>query len=379
MRILAFNHSASLYGAQKSLLTLLGGLKGRGHHIMILSPTDGPAVQDAKARGLETAIVHFPLPKLGSKNILEFSALTYRSSKTILLATESFQPDVIIFNTVACLSPAIALRQLPIRKIWSLRETTPMRGLVSMAVASLSDLAVANCHYIAAQYPVLQRKMHLKTVVNGIASGEESPCQEGRVEHRKAGRKKALFAGSLVTHKGVHTLLQGAKIALEKECDFELDIFGDGILQSEMDLFIKKHGLSDRVRLKGFISNLGDSLAEADVVVIPSLIEPFPRIGLEAMALGKPIVGSAVGGIMEQVVDGFTGFLFKPGNADDLAEKLIRLLSREDLIKRLGEQGRSRQSTLFSEQAYIDNYERYLSPGEIGDSNLITTGNPPKK
>lgn len=370
MKILAFSHDSGLYGTQRSLLTLLLGLKEKGHHIRLCSPTSGLIIDEAKRWGLDNRIVPFPLPKLGLRHLWQFAVLTHRGSAKILYEVESFQPDVILFNTVACLSPAIILRNHKTRKIWSVRETTILRALVSYAIAALSDLSVANCHFIAGQYPILQKKNHLRTVVNGIfaeAMGEGSTQVEIHGSNRG---KRVLFAGSLVPHKGVGTLLHGAKIALERGCDFHLDIFGEGRLFEQIQGFIRKHRLCEKVHLKGFVPDIRTEVAQTDVVIIPSTVEPFPRIGLEAMAFGKPIIGSAVGGIPEQVVDGKTGFLVKPGAADDLADKLAKLLKNEKLIKSFGEQGKLRQRALFSAEGYVTCYENILFPPTKENSSL---------
>jgi len=79
-----------------------------------------------------------------------------------------------------------------------------------------------------------------------------------------------------------------------------------------------------------------------DVCVFPSRYEPFGIVLLEAMASGKPVVASKVGGIPFVVEDGKTGLLFERGNVEVLAEKIIMLLRDEELRKRMGEAGRER-------------------------------------
>jgi len=101
-------------------------------------------------------------------------------------------------------------------------------------------------------------------------------------------------------------------------------------------------------------------MAAADIVVCPSLVEPFPRVGLEAMALGLPVVASAVGGILEQVAHGETGLLFPPGDREKFAEALIKLAGDPQLRKALGDAGKQRHRTLFSEEAYSAGVEKVM-------------------
>ncbi|MEM3824259.1 MAG: glycosyltransferase family 4 protein, partial [Candidatus Bathyarchaeia archaeon] len=80
---------------------------------------------------------------------------------------------------------------------------------------------------------------------------------------------------------------------------------------------------------------LPDFYSAADVVVVPSLYDAFPKVVLEAMACGIPVVASDVGGIPEMVSHGRTGFLVEPCNSSRLAEALVSVLMDEDLKRRL--------------------------------------------
>jgi len=90
------------------------------------------------------------------------------------------------------------------------------------------------------------------------------------------------------------------------------------------------------------------------VFAIASLSDAFPLPVVESMGAALPVVGSAVGGIPEAVVDGETGLLFEPGNADTLAAALERMLGDGDLRQRMGAAGRARALRLFSWQAISD-------------------------
>jgi glycosyltransferase involved in cell wall biosynthesis len=81
-------------------------------------------------------------------------------------------------------------------------------------------------------------------------------------------------------------------------------------------------------------------LKEADIFVLPSLSEGFPVVIPEAMAAGKPVVASNVGGIPDAVTDGVTGFLVAPKNAEQLAEKIVYLIEHPEEGKRMGKAGR---------------------------------------
>jgi glycosyltransferase involved in cell wall biosynthesis len=92
----------------------------------------------------------------------------------------------------------------------------------------------------------------------------------------------------------------------------------------------------------------------ADIVVLPTLSEGFPRSVLEAMFCGIPVVASAVGGIPEIVVDGETGYLVPPGDANALANALLRLLRDPHLRIKFGRAGRERVQQHFSSEQMIE-------------------------
>jgi glycosyltransferase involved in cell wall biosynthesis len=86
----------------------------------------------------------------------------------------------------------------------------------------------------------------------------------------------------------------------------------------------------------------------ADILINPSLSESFGISLIEAMANGRPVVASRVGGMQEILINGETGFFFEPGDADALAEKTITLLKNPDMRKSMGMAGRQRVQELFT-------------------------------
>jgi glycosyltransferase involved in cell wall biosynthesis len=102
------------------------------------------------------------------------------------------------------------------------------------------------------------------------------------------------------------------------------------------------------VLFAGYRDDVPALLAGCDVFCLPSRMEGMPLVVLEAMAQGKPVVATAVGGTGELVVDGETGVLVPPDDVDALAGALARLLSDSELARRMGEAGRARVERDFS-------------------------------
>jgi glycosyltransferase involved in cell wall biosynthesis len=121
----------------------------------------------------------------------------------------------------------------------------------------------------------------------------------------------------------------------------ELWLAGDGPLRRELEAVATRLNLADRVRFLGMQSpaQVKALIDRALAVVLPSRAEPFGLAIIEAMAQGKAVIGSAVGGIPEIITDGTTGLLVPPGNAEALTAALRSLVEDAGLRRRLGRAG----------------------------------------
>jgi glycosyltransferase involved in cell wall biosynthesis len=117
-------------------------------------------------------------------------------------------------------------------------------------------------------------------------------------------------------------------------------------------------------------SELGELIANCSFVVVPSLCsENFSMTVLEAMAYGKPIIATRIGGLPEQIDDGVTGFLIEPGNSNQLMERLAVLMSDKELRKRMGKAARDKLEKEFS-------FDRHLSKLIQIYKDLLIDGEP---
>jgi glycosyltransferase involved in cell wall biosynthesis len=148
--------------------------------------------------------------------------------------------------------------------------------------------------------------------------------------------------GSLAEHKGHVYFLQAARMLLQTHSDVRFLIAGDGPLRSSLERTASELGLDGRIRFIGAYDNddVPDILQDVSVVTVPSITEALGIVALEAMACGKPVVASAVGGLPEIVRDGETGLLVSPKDPAALAEAIARLLDDSDLRRELGWTGR---------------------------------------
>lgn len=153
-----------------------------------------------------------------------------------------------------------------------------------------------------------------------------------------------LYVGRLLRIKGVHHLLGAFPCVLTRFPRARLLIVGEGEERQTLQTSAQRLGLLPRVAFLGTLphEDVIRCMRAADVFVLPSLVESFGIVLLEAMSCGLPVVASRVMGIPYIVEDGLNGFLTAAGDEDALADRIMALLSDPDLRARMGEHNRSK-------------------------------------
>lgn len=155
-----------------------------------------------------------------------------------------------------------------------------------------------------------------------------------------------LFVGGLTPRKGLHTLLHALQDL--REVDWRLHVVGRTDLEPgyarDMKQLTRRGGLNDRVRFYGSLPRaaLDELYRKADLLVVPSKLEGFGMVYLEAMGFGLPVVASSRGGAPELVEHGRTGYLVPPESPEILAETLRPLMERPDRLIPLAKAARAR-------------------------------------
>jgi glycosyltransferase involved in cell wall biosynthesis len=160
-----------------------------------------------------------------------------------------------------------------------------------------------------------------------------------------------LFLGRVTQEKGIDVLLDASK-----KTELPVQVIGDfsSIPNFKRSLFsnVKFVGFKKREEIKEYIYN-------AAGLIMPSIWpEVNPLVILEAMSYGLPVIASRIGGIPEMVAHGVTGFLFEPGDSEDLASKMELLWRDKDLRQEMGQRGREKAISEFSPAIY---FERIIS------------------
>ena len=136
-------------------------------------------------------------------------------------------------------------------------------------------------------------------------------------------------------------------------------MIGDGPMRAAVEARARERGVEGDVVISGFQNDVRPYVAACDVVTLCSFTEAFSLAAVEAMALGKPVVHSDIGGASEMIVPGRNGYLFPVGNTGALVGKLSLLADRA-VSTAMGGNARQSAETLFSEKAMVDRYEQTL-------------------
>lgn len=146
--------------------------------------------------------------------------------------------------------------------------------------------------------------------------------------------------GRLISVKGHRYLIEAAIKIVDKRPDTTFVFLGDGELSDELKNMASRLGIEENVKFLGWRPDVAEVMSAFDVFVLPSLNEGMGRVLVEAMALGKPIVASDVGGIPDLVNDGKNGFLVPATDVEAMAVRIRELLDDSGKREEMGNTGR---------------------------------------
>jgi glycosyltransferase involved in cell wall biosynthesis len=166
------------------------------------------------------------------------------------------------------------------------------------------------------------------------------------------------FAGRLVAHKGLSDVIK----AVVKLPACRLLIVGDGPMRNAAEVHVRDLGADNFITFTGWLDTYEDvirAMQSAKIFVMNSLSEGGPRVALEAMALGIPVISTNVGIMPDIIHDGVNGLLSN-GTSTDLAVKMQRLLADSSLAAKIGIEGRKTALQHFEKRTLIKNYADFL-------------------
>ena len=197
------------------------------------------------------------------------------------------------------------------------------------------------------------------TVVCNAVDIESYPAKADREEVRirlgfGSDEHLMTMVGTFKRQKGHRYLVEAATSVVGRWPDLHILLVGGGDLAREIETQVNAAGLSNRVHLLGSRRDVPEILAASDSFVLPSLWEGLPVALVEAMAGGLPVIATSVSGTEQVIVEGVTGLLVPPGDAEALADAMIELLSDPAGAATMAAAGRERVAALFSAQGQAE-------------------------
>lgn len=346
-------------GAERALLLTVDHLDRSLYRPVVYLGTEGELAHEMRARGIETTIgsiaytsARQPIRWGGSVGRIARLARRHRAALIHSNDLPSFQPAGYAARLLGV--PAVTHVRFPDSRSgfeWFLKPGFQRALFVSGALRSdalneAPDLFGGRSDVV--HDGVLLPDLPDKEACRAIRAELGLP-QEGLL---------IVMAGQVAEVKGVWEFIDAAGLLKARgvPADFVVlgdDLKGKGAFRREAEAAVAAKGLADKVRFLGFRPNAPRLIPAFDIVAVPSHVEPLGNATLEAMAAGRPVVGSRVGGIPEMVVDGVTGTLVPSRNPAALAAALEALVSNPMQRRAQGEAGRQRAATAFSMATHV--------------------------
>jgi L-malate glycosyltransferase len=313
------------------------------------------------------SVAEFPVTSFMQPDALRqmwnFARWCRRRRIAVVQATE-------IYSNIFAL-PAAALAGVPAR-VGSRRgiNTDRTRGLVRLQrlTYTCATNVVANSRASADQLRLERVPEHKIAVVpNGLDFGPFAPRTP------RAALRKVTVVANLRPLKGHDVLIDAAVEILERFPDARFELIGEGPQRDALLARATAHGVAHAFTFAGHCGDVPARLADTDIFVLPSRSESFPNAILEAMAAGLPIVASGVGGILELIDDGRTGWLVPPGEDEALASRVMHLMADPADAARMGAAARADALARFSFDRMVAGFEDiYLT--ELARRGVVPAG-----
>ena len=350
-RILHLNHVAYIGGAEVALLNLLTYIDREHCEPVIMSPKGDLQRMVRDELRLRCATIPM-LPGLNRSTLprvfARFPLLLYK------IAQE--RPDLIYANTnFAALYSGVIGKCLNIPSLAHIRDIEPLGRMARILIRQNTRLIAISQ---AVERYLIEETMpprHISCIYDGVDLRVYQP------QTRREAREGVFIGiiGQIGERKGHLILLEALREPVREQTPVTLLIVGKEPAHSvegyteRLRAFVQEHQLEPFVKFLGFRRDVSEVLAQIDILVLPSLQEPFGKIVIEAMAMERPVIASRVGGVPEIVVDGETGLLVPPQDPAALKHALSQLIAAPALRERMGKAGRQRVEACFSLEKHV--------------------------
>jgi glycosyltransferase involved in cell wall biosynthesis len=354
MRITCVHQGYELYGSDRSFIESVAAIRAGfpDAEIDVVLPRHGPI--ETLLRVSASRVLIEPLWVLRRRDLARLLTVDLmRLPGAVLRAYRRLRrSDIVYLNTTVLADSMLAARFCPGRTIIHVHELPQgaVLGVLRTLIRWSQAEVIFNSQSSRRAFD-LPEELRSSVIYNGVAG----PPRPEPSTYDGSRPLRLLMLGRISRIKGQEVLVEAlAKLDVPMRPEVRIvgGAFEDSQREDQLAKMIDDAGLHTSIALQPFVSDPASLYRWADVVVVPSrLPESLGRVAIEAMAFSRPPVASAIGGLMEVVDDGRTGWLVEPGSADALAATLQSIISHPASWSSFPKAGRARYEALFSEPA----------------------------
>jgi glycosyltransferase involved in cell wall biosynthesis len=387
LRILFYNHTAQVGGAEHLLLTILGRLDRTNFDPTLICPEQGPLRKMGGRLGVPTESVCVLDARFTwrADHLVRYLRSFARVILDLRKKVISVDPQLIHANSVrAGLVVTAATLGLKKQVVWHIHDLLPRHPFNSLirAVGLLSRrtrmVAVAQAsadRFVGSFWPLRKR---VTVIPNGVDLERFHPNQTARQKVRSEiqlvkDEPVIGIIGRLTPSKGQMELLRAFKFVVNEFPTANLLIAGAPAFNQEYEYaeLLKRaaseSGISDRVHMLGARDDVAAIMQALDLLIVNSSSEACCLVVLEAMACGVPVLATRTGGTPEIIEHGASGWLVPWGDEKALAAAIIKLLGQPELRAQLAERGRQRITSRFGMDRYMSEIQSCYRQTDVVD------------
>jgi glycosyltransferase involved in cell wall biosynthesis len=370
VRLLWISHRAGLGGAELGLAEGAKVLAQRGHDIHVVLPREGPLRQRLEQWSAVHLCHHNPWvgEQVTAPTLVRWAAYDARRAiPELTRLARRVRPDVIATNTITVAVGGIVAKRVRAPHVWFIREFGSRdhgmrfflgRRATFFLVDHTSELIVVTSEALRRYCAALVPRDRIRLVTPAV----EIPDDVVRRQPGHGTPFRLILVGAKAPSKGQLEAVDAAAEVVSAGLDVRLDLVGSGRRDYEERLAaqLRSLKLDDRVRVLDFSADALSLVADSDVALMCSRSEAFGRVTVEAMKLGKPVIGTAAGATPELILPARTGLVYQPGDVEDLAACISELYHDRALAQEMGARGQRWASEQFNMERYGDQLEAVL-------------------
>lgn len=382
LKLLVFSHNLNHEGASISLKELVCGLKNN-HNIVpeIIAYEEGPLRADYEFEGIAVSVIANPLDNISTIKRLDI-AINILASRI-----KHSRPDLVFANTLMSFPVVLAAEASGTPSVWNPRESEPWcdhfrflpDDVAQRAIAAIglprkvvfvadATRAVWKEFEHAAHFAVIHNSLNLSRFAQ---QDKANKLAERQVFGWSAAETVFLCVGTLCERKGQADAIRALKRIVHRiKSPIRLVFVGDASRRYARQLIRQARQLEDNdlthITFLDSTTEIGRYYLAADVFMLCSLVESYPRVILEALAFGLPIISTPVFGVNEQIPDPQDALFYDPGDDGLLSQHLVTMAENPQIRQHYGARSRARYSQMPSFDQMLQAYAQVLQECTTG-------------